>query len=101
MLRIWKKVKPKGETNMVEQLDMFYASAMESEKKVTEQDLQNAHDKKYQEPRKLTPRQWALLNLVKFNSQRGEKTTQRQIYEYCNGYEWNDDDTFCLCEYTW
>ncbi len=76
-----------------EQLDMFYASAMESERKVTEQDLQNAHDKKYQEPKKLTPRQWALLHLVKINSQNGEKTTQRQIYDYCNGYEWNDDDT--------
>jgi hypothetical protein len=74
---------------MVEQLDLF----LESEK-VTENDLQDMFDKKHKE-NKLTPRQWALLNLVKQNSFIGKrKTSQREIYDALKdyGYEWNDDE---------
>ena len=56
---------------MVEQLDIF-ASSEES---------------------KLTPRQWEMYRLIKYNSLvEHRKTTQREIYEKVSGYEWNNDE---------
>ena len=77
-----------------EQLDLFYATSIEEEKKVTEQDLQKQHDTECQEHH-LTPRQWKLLNLIKINSfVDNRKTTQREIYDALKGYgyEWNEKD---------
>ena len=40
----------------------------------------------------LTPRQWELYRLIKYNSVvEHRKTTQREIYEKVSGYEWRDD----------
>lgn len=78
----------------VEQMDLWYASAIVEEQKTTEQDLQKQHDKECQEHH-LTPRQWKLLNLIKNNSLVGNrKTTQREIYDALKeyGYEWNEKD---------
>lgn len=42
---------------------------------------------------KLTPRQWELYRLIYHNSLvEHRKTTQREIYEKVNGYEWNEDE---------
>lgn len=49
--------------------------------------------KKLEQESHLTPRQWALWRLVEYNSiVLLRKTTQREIYEKVNGYEWNNDD---------
>ena len=51
---------------MFEQIDLFFASVQEEEqpkKKITEQDLQEKHDKKY-EQRLLTPQEWELYRLI-------------------------------------
>ena len=72
---------------MVEQLDLFFESA-----KVTESDIQKAHDKKYKQ-NKLTPREWRLLELIKYNSLfEHRKTTQKEICEQIDGFEWNNDE---------
>ena len=95
--------------NMVDQLDLFMASAKSEgepqentrpkvsiplENQVTERDLQEQHDMELT-PHHLTPRQWALLNLIKQNSFVGKrKTSQREICDALKeyGYEWNDDE---------
>lgn len=70
---------------MVEQLDLFMESA-----KVSEQDLQEKHDSK-NKVRKLTPREWQVYRLIKYNSLvEHRKTTQREIYEKVSGFTWND-----------
>ena len=81
---------------MVEQMDLFLASAMEEkpkQPKITEEDLQKKHDKIYEET-KLTPREWAVYRLIKYNSEvLGRRTTQREIYEKVEGFKWNDSAT--------
>jgi len=80
---------------MVEQLDLFYAASLKEEEKTTEQDLQEKFDDKHKE-KKLTPRQWRLLDLIKLNSLVGlKKTSQREICDALKeyGYEWNDSET--------
>ena len=63
---------------MVEQLDLF----AESENEEQEQDKD-----------KLTDRQKALLKYIEENSLiHHRKTTQKEICEYINGYEWNYDE---------
>ena len=72
---------------MTEQLDIF-ASA------ITEEDIQEKHDKQY-EQKKLTPRQWALFNLIYHNSMvEHRKTTQREVCDRLGeyGYKWNSDE---------
>lgn len=76
---------------MTEQLDLFFQSAIQEENKVSEKDLQEKHDRKYKETL-MTPRQWALLNLIKNNSFMGKKTTQKEICDQGIGYEWNNDE---------
>ena len=77
---------------MTEQLDLFFQSAIQEEQKLTEKDIQKAHDRKYKE-NLLTPRQWVLLNLIKHNSLvENRKTTQREICNTIETYEWNDDE---------
>lgn len=67
---------------MVEQLDLFSASIEE----------ESAQPKRQQKS-ELTPRQWALYRLIYNNSLvLHKKTTQREIYDSINGYEWNDDE---------
>lgn len=64
---------------MNEQLDLFYATAMQEEKEQDESSLTN--------------RQKALLTYIEENSLiHHRKTTQREICEYINGYEWNEDE---------
>ena len=76
---------------MNEQLDLFIATCME-EPKPTEQDLQRMFDKKNKQ-KKLTPRQWKLLNYIKHNSLvENRKTTQKEICDNVADYEWNYDE---------
>lgn len=78
----------------VDQLDLWYASSLEEENKVTEQSLQKQHDNKTTQ-KHLSSRQWALLNLIKQNSFVGKrKTSQREICDALKeyGYEWNEDE---------
>lgn len=70
-----------------EQGDLFVES-----NRITEKDLQRQFDKEHKES-KLTPRQWALLNLIKQNSFVGKrKTSQREICDALKeyGYEWRE-----------
>lgn len=81
---------------MFEQIDLFIASAgcdiEPRHKKITEEDLQKKHDKIYEET-KLTPREWAVYRLIKYNSEiLGRRTTQREIYEKVEGFKWNDSE---------
>lgn len=94
---------------MSDQLDLFMASAKSEESgnvdrpkeikvayenQVTENDLQDQHDMELT-PHHLTPRQWALLNLIKQNSFVGKrKTSQKEICDALKeyGYEWNEDE---------
>ena len=63
---------------MVEQLDLFEAAKTE--------------DEKFPQKTSLTPRQWQLYRLIYHNSFVEERlTTQREIYENIEGYEWNED----------
>ena len=74
---------------MFEQLDMFASANY-----ITEEDLQEKHDKKYRQ-KKLESRQWALFSLIEHNSLvEHRKTTQREIYEKLVdfGYNWNNDE---------
>ena len=76
---------------MTEQLDLFCASVSEEEKP-TEKDLQEMFDKKNKQ-KKLTPRQWKLLNYIKHNSfVESRKTTQKEICDYVADYDWNEDE---------
>lgn len=78
---------------MIEQLDLFETAYQESlEAKATENDLQEMFDRKNKQ-KKLTPRQWSLLNLIRHNSLvEHRKTTQKEICDTIVGYEWNDDE---------
>lgn len=70
---------------MLEQLDLFASTNTdyEEEKKEREQERTS----------QLTPRQWSLYRLIYTNSiVLHKKTTQREIYDSINGYEWNDDE---------
>lgn len=71
------------------QLDLFETSVQEEPGKITEEDMQKAHDKAYTQ-RLLTPEEWKLYRIIKANSLMGKKTTQKEI---CNlmGYKYNDD----------
>lgn len=72
----------------VEQLDIFRATV-----KVDEEYLQKKHDEHYK-VRKLTPREWAVYRLIYHNScVEHRKTTQREICDKIEGFEWNDDIT--------
>lgn len=91
------------------QLDLFQASGttetnddskqpreikVYAENQVTENDLQAQHDKECREHH-LTPRQWALLRLIKQNSFIGKrKTSQKEICDSLKdyGYEWKEKD---------
>lgn len=42
---------------------------------------------------RLTPRQWALYRLIKENTEAGRKTTQREICEKVEGYEWHTKES--------
>lgn len=69
---------------MTEQLDIWFATAMEEEEKESKP--------KYNK-NTLTSRQWRLLDLIKVNSLvNRRKTTQKEICESIDGYEWNDDE---------
>ena len=78
---------------MVEQMDLFAATNCEEppkEKRVTEKDLQKAHDKKYKQ-KLLTPEEWSLYRLIKYNSEvLKRKTTQREIANAL-GLKYNED----------
>ena len=77
---------------MTEQLDLFFQSVVEEESKVREQDIQRLHDKKNKQ-KFLTTRQWRLLDLIKVNSNvNRRKTTQKEIVDNIEGYEWNSDE---------
>lgn len=66
---------------MTEQIDLFAASVEDDPKPA-----------KYNKD-KLTSRQWRLLDLIKINSViEHRKTTQKEICESIDGYEWNDDE---------
>lgn len=72
---------------MFEQLDIFATG-------ISEELLQEKHDRKYKQDL-LTPRQWALFNLIEYNSKvEHRKTTQKEICERLGeyGYEWNSDE---------
>lgn len=69
---------------MFEQLDMFATT--------NEQDLQDIFDEKTKESH-LTPRQWETYRLIKHNSLvEHRKTTQKEICERVEGYDWNDKE---------
>jgi len=68
---------------MYEQLDLWYALSLEEEEKSEPKYNKNT----------LTPRQWRLLDLIKINSfVYRRKTTQKEICEQIDSYEWNDDE---------
>lgn len=74
---------------MFEQLDLFDASV---EEKVSENDLQEMFDRK-NKVKRLTPRQWRLLDFIKNNSLlEHRKTSQKEIVDHIEGYEWNEDE---------
>ena len=76
---------------MGKQLDLFYATAMQEEEKVTEKDLQKKFDKKNEEPKSLTQRQKDLYNLIAYNSLvEHRKTTQKEICDFITEYEWKE-----------
>ena len=70
---------------MVEQIDLFVAANTDYEEEEKE--------KRVERKSGLTPRQWALYRLIYTNSiVLGRKTTQREICDLVEGYEWNDDE---------
>lgn len=74
---------------MFEQLDLFDTSV---EEKVSENDLQEMFDRK-NKVKRLTPRQWRLLDFIKNNSLlEHRKTSQKEIVDHIDGYEWNEDE---------
>ena len=48
-------------------INLFEDDDLEEKEKLTDDDLQKLHDKKYK-VKKMTPRQWRLLDLIKHNS---------------------------------
>lgn len=70
---------------MCEQLDLFSATCCDIEEEQKEKEKERHSE--------LTPRQWAVYRLIYTNSiVLHKKTTQREIYDSINGYEWNDDE---------
>lgn len=70
---------------MTDQLDLFTTSNCDYE--------EEQKDKQRQRESDLSPRAWAVYRLIYTNSLvLHRKTTQREIYESINGYEWNDDE---------
>lgn len=70
---------------MTEQMDLFATSSCDYE--------EEQREKRIERKSNLTPRQWALYRLIYNNSMVfHRKTTQREIYESINGYEWNYDE---------
>lgn len=66
---------------MVDQLDLF------------EESMYIVEEEKNPQKSSLTPRQWELYRLIKHNSfVEHRKTTQKEICDKINGYEWVDDD---------
>ena len=79
---------------MVEQMDLFACSVSEEvvSKKITEDDLQKAHDKKYTQ-KLMTPQEWELYRLIKYNSEvLDRRTSQKEIAEKL-GLKWNSSET--------
>lgn len=79
---------------MCEQLDLFCSSASDDfevkHKKITENDLQKAHDRKFKQVL-LNPEEWALYRLIKYNSEvLDRRTTQKEICDKL-GFKYNDD----------
>ena len=71
---------------MTEQLDLFVST-------INEDTLQKIHDKKY-EDKKLSPKDWELYRLIYHNSLYEHRhTTQREICDKIEGFNWNDDIT--------
>ena len=70
---------------MTEQLDLFATANTNYEEEKKQKEIERTSN--------LTPRQWAVYRLIYTNSiVLHKKTTQREIYESINGYEWNDDE---------
>lgn len=75
---------------MNEQLDIF--TTYYEDAKPTERDLQEKFDQKNKQ-KKLTPRQWQLLNFIRNASLVDHrKVSQKDIFNNVFGYEWNDDE---------
>lgn len=78
---------------MTTQLDLFAATNCEEpprEKRVSEKDLQKVHDKIYKQ-KLLTPEEWSLYRLIKYNSEvLKRKTTQKEIANAL-GLKYNDN----------
>ena len=89
---------------MIEQLDLFATSEEEKEEqenkkvvRVTQREIEMSDlfngEEQQEDNDKLTDRQKALLKYIEENSLiHHRKTTQKEICEYINGYEWNDDE---------
>lgn len=79
---------------MFEQIDLFLASVSDDieprHKKITEDDLQKAHDRSYKQ-KLLTPEEWELYRIIRENSEVwNRKTTQKELCERL-GLKYNDD----------
>ena len=71
---------------MTEQLDLFSTSSCDYEEEQKEN--------KVVELSKLTSKQWELYRLIYHNSMvEQRKTSQREICDKIQGYEWNDSET--------
>ena len=74
---------------MFRQLDLF-ESAIVGDDDTT---LDNKPTEIKKTEKKLTPRQWRLLDLIKHNSLvENRKTTQKEICDTIDGYEWDEDE---------
>lgn len=71
---------------MLEQLDLFATTNDNFEEEQAEKEIVRKSE--------LTPRQWALYRLIYTNSLvLHRKTTQKEICDSINGYEWNNDES--------
>jgi len=55
--------------------------------------ITNRDEPKVEPKYRLTPRQWALYRLIKENTEQGRKTTQKEICEKIEGYEWHTKES--------
>ena len=89
---------------MVDQLDLFTMSACDDfdvrHQKITEKDLQKAHDKKFKQ-KLLEPEEWQLYRLIRENSLLGKKTTQKEICEKLGLTYNNDPKVHDACPKVW
>ena len=80
---------------MFEQLDLFMESV----------NVEEEEEKRLPQESHLTPRQWALYRLIKYNSLVLHRKTSKREICYClsdYGYEWNDDEkTHDNCSAIW